>query len=71
MLVLQRVAGQRIWIGSEVCIVALKVKGGKVKLGIEAAKGIKVLREEVFVNRLNQVRVAVLIALVAISLLLC
>lgn len=47
MLVLQRLAGERIWIGEDVCIVALRVKGGKVKLGIEAPKGIKIAREEI------------------------
>lgn len=46
MLVLGRVEGQTIEIGGNVVIRIVSLKKGKVRIGIEADKSIKVLRGE-------------------------
>jgi carbon storage regulator CsrA len=47
VLVLTRKAGERILIGKDVWLVVEKINGNRVKLGIEAPKEVKILREEV------------------------
>ena len=46
MLVLSRKVNERVHIGEEVSIVVTQIRGDKVRLGIEAPKEIKVLRDE-------------------------
>lgn len=46
MLVLQRKAGQAIQIGEDIRIVVLAVSGEQVRLGIEAPRHVRVLRDE-------------------------
>lgn len=46
MLVVSRKAKQSIMIGSDIEIVILEAKDGQVKVGINAPKGISVLRKE-------------------------
>ena len=48
MLVLSRKMNQRIVIGSDTVVRVLSVHGGRVRLGIEAPKNVKVLRGELF-----------------------
>jgi len=48
MLILTRKFGQRIRIGDKIKIVILDVKGGQVKLGIDAPPNITAHREEVY-----------------------
>lgn len=45
MLVLSRKAGEQILIG-DVVVKVLEVRGNRVKLGIEAPKGVRILRDE-------------------------
>lgn len=47
MLVLTRREGQRIYIGEEVTVTIVKVRGEKVRLGISAPRSIRVDRQEV------------------------
>ncbi len=47
MLVLTRKLGEAITLGDQIRVVVIEVKGGKVKLGIEAPPGVPVHREEV------------------------
>lgn len=47
MLVLTRRLGEAITIGDQIKVVIVEVKGGKVKLGIEAPLGVPVHREEI------------------------
>ncbi len=47
MLVLTRNKAQSIFIGEEVVVTILGVKGGQVAVGIEAPKNVTILREEV------------------------
>jgi len=46
MLVLKRKALQSILIGEDIRIIILSIENGKVKIGIEAPNGVKVVREE-------------------------
>jgi len=48
MLVLSRKKDQRIMIGHAIEIVVAEIRGDKVRLGIEAPKGVPVHREEVY-----------------------
>ena len=48
MLVLSRKTGEKIVIGDNIAITVVEVKGGKVRIGIEAPADVPVHREEVF-----------------------
>lgn len=47
MLILTRRAGETIRIGSDVKIQVIEVKGGQVRIGIEAPPGVPILRAEI------------------------
>lgn len=46
MLNLTRKKGDRVWIG-DVCVIVTRIGRGKVHLGIEAPRGVEIMREEV------------------------
>jgi len=46
MLVLSRKQSQRIRVGTSIVVTVVRVSGDKVRLGIEAPDGVRVLREE-------------------------
>jgi carbon storage regulator len=48
MLVLSRRLGENIRIGDDIKVVVLDVKGGQVKLGIEAPLSVQVHRQEIY-----------------------
>ena len=48
MLILTRKLGENIRIGDDVRIVVLDIKGGQVKLGIDAPPNVSVHREEIY-----------------------
>ena len=48
MLILTRKLGENIRIGDDVRIVILDIKGGQVKIGIEAPPDVSVHREEIY-----------------------
>jgi carbon storage regulator len=54
MLVLTRKLGEGIKIGEEIRIIVLEIKGGQVKLGIEAPSHTAIHREEVFLKIQNE-----------------
>ena len=54
MLLLTRRVGERVKIGEEVTVTVLGVKGGQIRIGIDAPRYVKVNREEVFQRMLNQ-----------------
>ncbi|WP_444942459.1 carbon storage regulator CsrA [Microbulbifer sp. ZKSA004] len=49
MLILKRRTGENLWIGANVSITVLEVKGNQVKIGIIAPKSLPVHREEIYV----------------------
>jgi carbon storage regulator len=48
MLVLSRKKGEKLLIGDEVAITVVEIDGDRVKLGINAPKGVKILRAELY-----------------------
>ncbi|WNZ57508.1 carbon storage regulator CsrA [Microbulbifer sp. MKSA007] len=50
MLILKRRTGENLWIGANVSITVLEVKGNQVKIGIIAPKSLPVHREEIYVR---------------------
>lgn len=48
MLILSRKINEKIRIGEDVSISIIEIKGEQVKIGIDAPKNVKVLRQEVF-----------------------
>ena len=48
MLIITRKLGERITIGDDIVVTLLNIKGGQVRLGIEAPRHIAVHREEIF-----------------------
>lgn len=47
MLVLNRNKSQRLFIGDDITITVVEVRGDIVRLGVDAPRGISILREEV------------------------
>ncbi len=50
MLVLSRKANESIIIGKDIEIKILGIEDGKVKLGIEAPRGLEIYRKEIYVE---------------------
>lgn len=48
MLVLGRRTGENIRIGDDIKVIVLEVRGGQIKLGIEAPLDVQVHREEIY-----------------------
>ena len=48
MLVLSRKRGERIMIGNNIELMIMDVRGGTVRLGLDAPKEVAIHREEVF-----------------------
>lgn len=54
MLVLSRVAGQRIMIGPDIIMEVLGVRGHQVRLGFIAHRSVSILREELLIGDSNE-----------------
>jgi len=54
MLILTRKIGEAISINDNITVRLLEVKGGQVKLGVEAPNSVAVHREEVFLRILEE-----------------
>jgi len=54
MLILTRKLGESITIGERVQIKVLSIKGGQVRLGVEAPPEVKINREEIQINMLSE-----------------
>ena len=50
MLRIKRRTGERIIVGDEVVIEVLEVRGGTVRLGIDAPRSVQVYREEIWLE---------------------
>jgi len=50
MLILTRKLGEAITIGDQVQIKVLSIKGGQVRLGVEAPDSVRINREEVYLK---------------------
>jgi len=54
MLLLTRKVGEKLKIGDDVTVSVLGVKGGQIRIGIDAPRDVKVDREEVFQKILKE-----------------
>jgi len=50
MLVLTRRPGQSVYIGDDVKITLVEIKGSQVRIGIEAPSSVKIFREEIYLQ---------------------
>jgi len=50
MLLLTRRVGETVMIGDDVTVTVLGVKGNQIRLGFEAPKETKILREEIYLR---------------------
>ena len=48
MLVLTRRPGESIMVGKDIVITVIEIKGGQVRIGIDAPRDVQVHREEVY-----------------------
>ena len=53
MLVLSRKAEESMYIGDDIKITVLDIRGGQVRIGITAPQNVKIHREEVY-NRISR-----------------
>ena len=58
MLVLTRKAGESIVIGNEVVITVLEVRGGQIRLGVDAPRNLAVHRAEIYQQVMEENRAA-------------
>ena len=56
MLILARKAGEAIAINDDIKVKVLEIKGGQVKLGVDAPNHVAVHREEIFLRILEENR---------------
>ncbi|MCC6933912.1 MAG: carbon storage regulator CsrA [Deltaproteobacteria bacterium] len=54
MLVLTRKPGQSIYIGDDIKITLKEIKGNQIRLGIDAAPSVKIYREEIYTQILEE-----------------
>jgi len=54
MLVLSRKVGERIVIGETISLTVVEVKGGRIRLGIQAPRNVAILRQELSQLRESQ-----------------
>ena len=59
MLVLSRKPSERIHIGDNIIITVVRVSGQTVRIGIDAPKEIKIMREELLNGKTNEACVSI------------
>lgn len=47
MLVLSRKTGDQVFIGSDIVLTVVEVRGDKVRIGIDAPKTVQILRDDI------------------------
>lgn len=50
MLVLSRKVGEKIMIGDDIVITVVEIDQGRMRLGIQAPKNVKIMRQELILN---------------------
>ncbi len=54
MLVLSRKAGEKVFVGDDLVLTLVEIRGDKVRLGFEAPRDVNIAREEVRNRQLRQ-----------------
>jgi len=47
MLVLSRTVGEKVFIGDNITVTVVRVRGDEVRIGFDAPKEVKILRKEI------------------------
>ena len=58
MLILTRKPGESLYIGDNIKVIVVEVKGSQVRLGIDADKSLRIYREEIYVQILEENKTA-------------
>ncbi|MGI6681388.1 MAG: carbon storage regulator CsrA [Bdellovibrionota bacterium] len=58
MLILTRKAGESIFVGDDIKIIVLDVKGSQARIGVDAPYNYKIYREEIYLQILEENKVA-------------
>lgn len=58
MLVLTRRPGQSVYIGDDVKVTLVEIKGNQVRIGIDAPSSVRIFREEIYLQILEENRSA-------------
>jgi carbon storage regulator len=58
MLILTRKIGESVYIGDEVKVTFVELKGAQIRLGIDAPRGVRIYREEIYLQILEENRSA-------------
>lgn len=58
MLVLTRKPGQSLYIGDDVKVTLVEVKGNQVRVGVEAPPAVRIYREEIYLQIMDENRSA-------------
>jgi carbon storage regulator len=54
MLILTRKPGESLFIGDKIKVVVVEIKGNQIRLGIEAPSDVRILREEIYAQILEE-----------------
>lgn len=54
MLVLTRRPGQSVYIGDDVKVTLVEIKGNQVRIGIDAPSSVRIFREEIYLQILEE-----------------
>ena len=54
MLILTRKPGEALFIGDKIKVVVVEIKGNQIRLGIEAPSDVRILREEIYSQILEE-----------------
>ncbi|MDD2944065.1 MAG: carbon storage regulator CsrA [bacterium] len=54
MLVLTRKPGQAVYIGDDIRITLMEIRGNQVRLGVEAPSSVRIYREEIYLQILEE-----------------
>ena len=54
MLVLTRKPGESVYIGNDVKITLMEIKGNQIRIGVDAPQSVKIYREEIYLQILEE-----------------
>jgi|GEM_PF-270346 len=54
MLILTRKPGESLFIGDKIKVVVVEIKGNQIRLGIDAPSDVRILREEIYAQILEE-----------------
>jgi carbon storage regulator len=58
MLILTRKPGESLYLGDDIKVTIVEIKGNQIRVGIEAPKGLRIYREEIYLQILEENKTA-------------